>query len=80
MRFHPKKYVKPTLPQQFLSKEVENLKPKTVVEKTNFSVWFLFRQWLFCRQWHFTSALYFPLNVCDWSILVVCDWSISIMY
>ena len=42
--------VKPTLPQQFLSKELENLQPKTVIEKTNFSVWFLFRQWLFCRQ------------------------------
>ena len=28
MRFHPKKYVKPTLSQQFLSKEQENLQPK----------------------------------------------------
>ena len=49
MRFHPKKYVKPSLSQQFLSKELENLQPKTVIEKINFSVWFLFRQWLFCR-------------------------------
>ena len=33
MRFHPKKYVKPTLSQQFVSKELENLQPKTVIEK-----------------------------------------------
>ena len=35
MRFPPKKYVKPTLPQQFLSKELENLQPKTVIEEQN---------------------------------------------
>ena len=70
MRFHPKKYVKPTLSQQFVSKELENLQPNPIIEKTNFSFWFLFRQRLFYRQWHFTLALYFPLNVCDWSILV----------
>ena len=33
MRFHPKKYVEPTLSQQFLSKELESLQPKTVIEK-----------------------------------------------
>ena len=33
MRFHPKKYVKPTLSQQFLSKELKNLQPKTVIKK-----------------------------------------------
>ena len=36
MRFHPKNYVTPTLPQQFLSKELESLQPKTVIEKINF--------------------------------------------
>ena len=33
MRLHPKYYVKPTLSQQFLSKELESLQPKTVIEK-----------------------------------------------
>ena len=67
---YPKKYATPTLSQQFLSKELESLQPKTVMEKINFTFWFLFRQWLFCRQLHFTLALYFLLNVCYWSIAV----------
>ena len=50
MRFHPKNYVTPTLSQQFLSKELESLQPKTVIEKINFGFWFLFRQRLFSRQ------------------------------
>ena len=36
MRFHPKNYVTPTLSQQYLSKELESLQPKTVIEKINF--------------------------------------------
>ena len=59
MRFHPKKYVKPTLSQQFLSKKLESLQPKTVIEKTNFSFWFLFRQWLFIS---FIDGKYFAVN------------------
>ena len=35
MWFHPKHYVKPTLSQQFLLKELESLQPKTVMEKIN---------------------------------------------
>ena len=38
--FYPKNYVTPTLSQQFLSKELESLQPKTVMEKINFSVCF----------------------------------------
>ena len=33
MRFHPKNYVTRTLSQQFLSKELESLQPKTVIKK-----------------------------------------------
>ena len=33
MRFHPKKYVKPTLSQQPLSKEQDSFQPKTVIKK-----------------------------------------------
>ena len=50
MKFHLKRYVKPTLSQHLLSKKLEIFQPKTVIEKINFSFWFLFRQWLFCRQ------------------------------
>ena len=35
MGFHPKKYVKATLSKQFLSKELESLQPKSIIEKMN---------------------------------------------